>query len=253
MKVLIIEDETSAANTLRRVLAAYDDSIEIIAITKSISRSVEWLRQHKQEIDLLFMDIQLSDGLSFKIFEQIEIDKPIIFTTAFDEYAIQAFRVNSIDYLLKPINLKDLQRAMQKLAFLQQPSAPTLDYQSIFKELQFKTTHYKSRFLVKSGKVLQGINVAEIAYFVAEGNLVVLKTFQNNTFPVAYSLHKLEDQLDPHLFYRVSRNLIIQVKAIFKLTAFSKGRLKLELIPPFPTSIIISHQKAVGLKDWLDR
>ncbi len=113
MKVLIIEDETSAANTLRRVLAAYDDSIEIIAITKSISRSVEWLRQHKQEIDLLFMDIQLSDGLSFKIFEQIEIDKPIIFTTAFDEYAIQAFRVNSIDYLLNPINLNDLQRAMQ--------------------------------------------------------------------------------------------------------------------------------------------
>ncbi len=136
---------------------------------------------------------------------------------------------------------------------MQQPSTPTLDYQSIFKQLQFKTTHYKSRFLVKSGKVLQGINVAEIAYFVAEGNLVVLKTFQNNTFPVAYSLHKLEDQLDPYLFYRVSRNLIIQVKAIFKLTAFSKGRLKLELIPPFPTSIIISHQKAVGLKDWLDR
>jgi DNA-binding LytR/AlgR family response regulator len=246
MKVLIIEDETSAANTLQHVLAAYDDNIEMVAVTQSVSRSVEWLGQHKEEIDLLFMDIQLSDGLSFRIFEQVAINKPIIFTTASDEFAIQAFRVNSIDYLLKPINLKDLQRTMQKLAFLQQQRAQTVDYQSIFRQLQIKATAYKSRFLVKSGKMLQGIDVAE-------GNVVLLKTFQNNTFPVAYSLHKLEDQLDPQLFYRVSCNLIIQVKAIFKLIAFSKGRLKLALIPPFPTSIIVSHQKAVGLKEWLDR
>lgn len=253
MRVLIIEDETTAANNLQRMLRSYDPTIEILGVLKSIKKSVEWLQSNLQELDLIFLDIKLSDGLSFQIFEHISVRKPIIFTTAFDEFAIQAFRVNSIDYLLKPVGISALSRALEKYQQLQQEKRMLVDYQQVFSRMNFNERQYKSRFLVKSGTVLQAIEVSEIAYFMADGNLVLLKTFQNKSFPVAHSLHKLEDVLDPQLFYRVSRNLIIQTKAIYKLTAFSKGRLKLELHPPFSEPIIVSNQKATGLKTWLDR
>lgn len=253
MKVLIIEDETTAAQNLQRLIQSYPLDIEVLGVTKSIKKSVEWLGARESEVDLIFMDIKLSDGLSFQIFEQIAVRKPIIFTTAFDEYAIQAFRVNSIDYLLKPVGLSALTRALQKFQQLHLEKQILIDYQEVFSQLRFNERQYKSRFLVKSGTVLQAVEVQEIAYFVADGNLVLLKTFQNKSYPVAHSLHKLEDILDPQLFFRVSRNLIIQLKAIHKLIAFSKGRLKLELSPPFPEPIIVSNQKATGLKTWLDR
>lgn len=253
MKVLIIEDETTAANNLQRMLRSYDPTIEILGVLKSVKKSVECLQSHLEELDLIFLDIKLSDGLSFQVFEHIRVRKPIIFTTAFDEFAIQAFRVNSIDYLLKPVGVLALTRALEKYQQLQEEKRMQIDYQAVFSRMNFNERQYKSRFLVKSGTVLQAIEVQEVAYFLADGNLVLLKTFQNKSFPVAHSLHKLEDVLDPQLFYRVSRNLIIQTKAIHKLTAFSKGRLKLELHPPFPESIIISNQKATGLKTWLDR
>lgn len=253
MKVLIIEDETIAANNLRRLLSSYDPKIEVLGVLKSVKKSVEWLRQKAEQVDLIFMDIKLSDGLSFQIFEHLIVRKPIIFTTAFDEYAIQAFRVNSIDYLLKPVGLAAISRALGKYQQLQQEKQMVVDYQAVFSQLKFNEQQYKSRFLVKSGTILQAIAVEEIAYFVADGNFVLLKTFQNRSFPVTHSLHKLEDVLDPQLFFRVSRNLIIQIKAIHKLIAFSKGRLKLEVNPPFPETIIVSNQKATGLKTWLDR
>ncbi|MEZ5039095.1 MAG: LytTR family DNA-binding domain-containing protein [Saprospiraceae bacterium] len=253
MKVVIIEDEIVAANTLQRIIAAYDPNIELLEVIRSVNQAVSWLAKNIALVDLIFMDIKLSDGLSFEIFEKIKIHKPTIFTTAFDEYAIQAFRVNSIDYLLKPVNLKDLTRAMEKFALWRTPASGYIDYQQIFSQLKLNEPAYKSRFLVKSGKVLQAIEAKDIAYFVAEGNLVLLKTFGNNSFPVAFPLHRLEEILDPNFFFRVSRNLIIQMESIVKLTSFSKGRLKLELKPTFLNGIIISNQKAIGLKEWLDK
>lgn len=253
MKVLIIEDETTAAHNLQRLLRSYDPHIELLGVIKSVKKSVEWLRENVDNLDLIFMDIKLSDGLSFQIFEQMLVRKPIIFTTAFDEYAIQAFRVNSIDYLLKPVGTSAISRALEKYRLLQREKQTIVDYQAVFSQLKFQEWQYKSRFLVKSGPILQAIEVEEIAYFVADGNLVLLKTFQKKSFPVAHSLHKLEEILNPQLFYRVSRNLIIQMKAIHRLIAFSKGRLKLELNPPFPDPIVVSNQKAIGLKTWLDR
>lgn len=253
MKVLIIEDETTAAQNLQRILRSYPLDIEVLGVIKSVKKSVQWLQEREAEVDLIFMDIKLSDGLSFQIFEKVAVRKPIIFTTAFDEYAIQAFRVNSIDYLLKPVGLAALARALEKFQRLQSDKQILVDYQQVFSQLRFNEREYKSRFLVKSGTVLQAIEVQDVAYFVADGNLVLLKTFHNKSYPVAHSLHKLEDILDPQLFFRVSRNLIIQLKAIHKLIAFSKGRLKLELSPPFPEPIIVSNQKATGLKTWLDR
>ncbi len=253
MRVLIIEDETTAAQNLQRILRSYSLEIEVLAVIKSIKKSVGWLLEREAEVDLIFMDIKLSDGLSFEIFEQVAVRKPIIFTTAFNEYAIQAFRVNSIDYLLKPVGIAALTRALEKFQRLQLDKQMLVDYQQVFSQLRFNERQYKSRFLVKSGTVLQAVEVQDVAYFVADGNLVLLKTFQNKSYPVAHSLHKLEDILDPQLFFRVSRNLIIQVKAIHKLIAFSKGRLKLELSPPFSEPIIVSNQKATRLKTWLDR
>lgn len=253
MRVLIIEDETTAAQNLQRILRSYSLEIEVLAVIKSVKKSVEWLLQREAGVDLIFMDIKLSDGLSFEIFEQIAVRKPVIFTTAFDEYAIQAFRVNSIDYLLKPVGITALTRALEKFQRLRLDQQMLVDYQQVFSQLRFNEKQYKSRFLVKSGTVLQAVEVQDVSYFVADGNLVLLKTFQNKSYPVAHSLHRLEDILDPQLFFRVSRNLIIQVKAIHKLIAFSKGRLKLELYPPFPEPIIVSNQKATALKTWLDR
>ncbi|MBX2874422.1 MAG: LytTR family DNA-binding domain-containing protein [Saprospiraceae bacterium] len=252
MRVVIIEDETTAAQNLQRILRSHPMEIEVLRVLKSINKSVEWLRDQESKVDLIFMDIKLSDGLSFEIFEQLAVRKPIIFTTAFDEYAIQAFRVNSIDYLLKPVGLAALTRALEKFRQLQLDKQVVVDYQQVFSQLRFNDRQYKSRFLVKSGAVLQAIEIQDIAYFLADGNLVLLKTFQNKSYPVAHSLHKLEDILDPQLFFRVSRNLIIQAKAIHKLVAFSKGRLKLELSPPVSEPIIVSNQKAIGLKTWLD-
>src|SRR5688500_3315389 len=171
MKVIIVEDETPAAEKLERYLHKYDAAIEIIARFNSVSSTVEWLQQHQPTIDLIFMDIQLIDGLSFQIFQQVEVKKPVIFTTAFNEFALDAFKVNSIDYLLKPITFTDLASSLKKLATLREQFQWNKDQQAKIQQAftSMKTKEYKTRFMVKLGEHIRSITAEQISIFYAEG------------------------------------------------------------------------------------
>lgn len=252
MNIVIIEDEAIAAQNIAQILAAYPTPVQILAVLRSVKKAVEWLKTHAHQVDLLLMDIQLTDGISFEVFDHISVQKPIIFTTAFDEYAIRAFKLNSVDYLLKPIVEKDLFAALDKWKSVSLPN-PIIDYQLLAQQIQLNTPAYKQRFLVKSGSSLLSISIDQIAYFLAEGNFVRLRTLQNKNYPVSYSLEQLAELLDPKFFFRVTRNVVIHIHAIGKVQTFFKGRLKVDVHPALQDGLVVSSKKAGSFKEWLDR
>lgn len=251
MKAIIIEDEAIAARQLQRLIKKEANHLEVIQILQSIRAAITWLQEFQHQVELIFLDIQLTDGLSFQIFDQIQINCPIIFTTAFDEYAIKAFQLNSIDYLLKPIQATDFNRAMQKLQSLELKTV-RIDYQKLVQSIKLQEKQYKSRFLVKSGTSLQPIPIEQIAYFVADGNLVVLVTIVGKRYPINYSLGELESQLDPQSFFRINRQIMTHIQGIAKVNTWLKGKLQVQLKPHISAPPIISQQKAGAFKDWLD-
>ena len=188
MNVLIVEDESIAAEKLEMMLREIDPGIHVLAKTDSIKETVKWLDMH--QADLIFLDIQLSDGISFSIFEQVSVNTPVIFTTAYDQYAIRAFQVNSIEYLLKPIRQADLAESLKKYTSLK--SAFTIDFEAILSGIQGKKPAYKKRFLIQTGEKIRKIEMTEIAYFYALDKGVYLKTFQGNSYPVEYTLRSEE-------------------------------------------------------------
>ncbi|MEL7123559.1 MAG: LytTR family DNA-binding domain-containing protein [Bacteroidota bacterium] len=251
MKVIIIEDEIIAAKNIQQALRGYYEKTEVLAVIRSVQEAVEWLSENISEVSLIFMDIQLTDGLSFEIFERLEIRKPIIFTTAYDEFAIQAFKVNSVDYLLKPIANKDVFKALDKLRLLQNTD-PIIDYGQLARQMTINTVQYKSRFLVNYRNAMISVPTSKAAYFYAEGNFVCLHDFDGKKYPVKYALNALEEILDPRDFFRISRNLIANIKAIQRVNPYFKGRLKVKLEPPLATDPIVSSSKAGELKEWLN-
>lgn len=251
MKVVIVEDELVAAKNIQMVLQDYDSSIEVLAVLRSVKKAVTWLRQHLQEVDLFLMDIKLTDGISFDIFQQLTIKQPIVFTTAYDEYAIRAFKVNSIDYLLKPVALEDLSQALDKYKELS--PTPAIDYQLLARQLQLQSPPYRTRFLVKQGSTLQAIPISQIAYFWAQGNLVILRTQAGKSFSVNHALDALEDQLDPQYFFRLTRSVIVHIEAIHQIQTYFKGRLKVQVQPPFEEELIVSNRKLGAFKRWANR
>lgn len=253
MKVVIIEDELIAAENMRMVLQEYDPSIEILAVLRSVKKAVTWLSDRLMEVDLLLMDIKLTDGISFDIFQQLKITKPIIFTTAYDEYAIRAFKVNSIDYLLKPIALPELSAALEKWKAFSPATTPSIDYQLLARQLQLQSPPYRTRFLVKQGSVLQAVPVDSIAYFWAQGNLVILRTREGKSYTVNYALDGLEDQLDPQLFFRLTRSVIVHIQAIVQINSYFKGRLKVQVHPPLEEDLVVSNRKLAAFKAWANR
>lgn len=254
MKVIIVEDEVPAAEKLQRYLAKYDSSIKIINRFDSIAGSVEWLRENQDTIDLIFMDIQLTDGLSFSIFQQVKVHKPVIFTTALNEFALDAFKVNSIDYLLKPITFTDLSASLKKLETLRhQLQWPEGQTERIGKTLaSLKTREYKSRFMVKLGEHIRSITADQISLFYADGRDVYLVTTQNRKFIVDYTLESLEEILDPSLFYRLNRTFIVNINAIRDVLVYSNSRLKITLHQEFDKEIIVSREKVSEFKQWFD-
>jgi two-component system, LytTR family, response regulator len=253
MKVLIIEDEIPAAEKLQRYLTKYDSGIEVVAHTTSVKDSVQWLLHHQESIDLIFMDIQLLDGLSFQIFQQVTIRKPVIFITAFNEFALDAFKVNSIDYLLKPITFTDLSASLKKLETLREQlqwsSQKTEQLQEVFAS---KAKDYKSRFMVKIGDHIRSITTDQISFFYAEGRDVYLVTSQPRKFIIDYTLETLEDLLDPTLFFRINRSFIININAIKDVIIYSNSRLKITLHQDFDKEIIVSREKVGEFKEWFD-
>jgi two-component system, LytTR family, response regulator len=254
MKVIIVEDEVPAAEKLERYLHKYDSSITISARFDSVANSVAWLKDHQDTIDLIFMDIQLIDGLSFQIFQQVQVRKPVIFTTAFNEFALDAFKVNSIDYLLKPITFTDLSAALKKLENLKQQLQWTDDKTTKVQQAvsSLKTREYKNRFMVKLGEHIRSITTDQIAVFYADGRDVYLVTTQPRKFIIDYTLEALEDILNPTTFFRLNRTFILNINAIKDVLVYSNSRLKITLQQEFDKEIIVSREKVSEFKEWFD-
>ncbi len=257
MKVLIVEDEPLAAEQLEEMILTYESHIEILAKLDSIESAVQWLKTHPAP-DLAFFDIQLADGLSFRIFEEVEFVTPVIFTTAFDEYALKAFEVNSIDYLLKPIGYENLAKAIDKYAKLflaPQVNAPaTLNLatiKSVMESIQ-KPKRYKSRFVVKRGEHLHSLSVEEVLYFYSEDKFTFIKTRQDQRFIIDFTLAELESQLDPERFFRVNRQYLITHTALKDIISYSHSRLKVNLLHSDDANIVVSKQKVPEFKTWLE-
>lgn len=247
MKILIIEDEEPAAQKLTRQLKTIDSDIQILDVLVSIDESVKWLKTHTAP-DLIFLDIHLSDGSSFEIFNEAEVNSPIIFTTAYDQYAVQAFKVNSIDYLLKPITQEDLVKSLNKYRNLNKQAIP--DYSTFIKSLS-KEKEYQKRLLVKYGATIKTLNVDDAAYFNTEDKVVYVTTKDKSHFPVDYNLDQLQQLLSPDKFFRINRQFIINIDAIEKMVAYSKSRVKVMLKPPTDKDTIVSTERSSDFKKWL--
>lgn len=250
MKVLIVEDEKVAANRLEKMLLEIDSSIEVMEKIGTVQDSVLWLK--KNSVDLIFLDIQLSDGISFSIFDQVLIKTPIIFTTAYDQYAIKAFQLNSISYLLKPIRITELENSLNKYKELK--SAFGIDFDNLLAGIQGKKPEVKKRFLIQVGDKFKKIEADEIAYFYAMDKNVFVKTFQKVSYAIDYSLDSLENILDTELFFRINRKYIVNINAITEMIAYSRGRVKLNLNPPSDEELdaIVSIERAPKFKKWMN-
>ncbi|MEO0728318.1 MAG: LytTR family DNA-binding domain-containing protein [Bacteroidota bacterium] len=251
MKILIIEDEKHARNHLERMLLDLNPNIQITEKLGSVKKSVEYL-QTQPEIDLIFLDIHLSDDLSFRIFEQLEVQTPIIFTTAYDQYAIRAFKVNSIDYLLKPIEASDLSKALDKYRSYQ-PQYNMANLSQLVAQLKGEEKKYQERFIVSRGDKILSIPTSEVAYFEGEDRYVFLVTREGNRYIVDYRLSDLEDLLDPQHWYRLNRSFIAQFEVINKIISLSKSRIKVELQPAARRDIFVSSANTRAFKEWLNR
>lgn len=251
MKVLIFEDEGLTAERLTQLLRRYNPEIEVLDIIESVGKGVDWFENHKAP-QLIFMDIQLTDGSCFELFDQVRVEAPVIFTTAYDEYAIKAFKINSIDYLLKPIDFKELSAAIDKFKKLhakEQKVNPNT-YDDLMLDY---TTPYKIRFMVKIGDQLKYVNSKEIAYFVSSEGFVSLCTIKGKYLPLEYSLDNLEELLDPAYFFRINRKFIININSIEKIHSYFNSRLKLILKPLPETDVIISRERVASFKKWLNK
>lgn len=247
MKVLVVEDELPAARQLHKMIKTARPAFEILETLDSVEGAVRWLRTFRRP-DLIFMDIQIADGLSFDIFRQVEIQSPVIFTTAFDQYAVQAFKVSAVDYLLKPVDPEELETALQKLETRRDSSA-SLDLDALSR--YFEKPAYKERFLVKTGQQLAFLAIEEIAYFRSSDGLTQAYTFSGKRYFVEHSLEDLEKLLDPRCYFRVSRNLTVRLNAIQKIYPHLNGRLKLELAPAAGEDVFVSRERAGDFKTWL--
>jgi len=251
MNVVIIEDESHAAEKLERQLMQLDKSIQVQKKLESVKNAVAWLKENKP--DLIFLDIHLSDGLCFKIFDEVEIKTPIIFTTAYDQYAIQAFKVNSVDYLLKPINKFDLAASYEKFTEYHQ-GGNSFDYAALKNMIgDMQEKKYQSRFLVVQGDSIKTVLVENIAYFFAEGKYAFLVEKSGERFLIDITLEKLIHNLDPDDFFRINRGVIVHLDSIKKMNTWFSRRIKLELNPPFEKETIVSTERVKDFKEWLNQ
>lgn len=256
MQVVIVEDEHAAVNRLRKMLKRHDPTLEIQMVLDSVDDAISWFNDHP-EPDLLFLDVQLSDGISFEIFDVIKVRCPIIFTTAYDEYAIRAFKLNSIDYLLKPVVRKELENAMEKYHKIRSRQITNIDADSgigaLLDYLQNNGASYKSRFLVKLGDAYHVVSSEEILHFHISNQLVELNTISGQRFIIEHALDQIEKIVDPKCFFRINRQMIVAFQGIKSIRSYFNSRLKLTLNQDFSKEIIVSRDKVTAFKRWLDR
>nr|WP_295935071.1 LytTR family DNA-binding domain-containing protein [uncultured Dyadobacter sp.] len=264
MKVLLIEDEDLAVRKLSKLLAEIDNAIEIVGKSASVQESVAFL-QNNPAPDLILMDIELADGQSFEIFDQVRVESPVIFTTSYDEYALRAFKVNSIDYLLKPIKRQELEASLAKYNRLTKNSEaePAKSQANIDREAidtlvqqlrqQMQPSDFRKRFLVKHLQQWIPVEVSDIAYFYSEEGTSLFKSRNNQKFPVDYTLDELEKMLDPERFFRANRQFIISVNCVQQINPYFNNKIKLTLTPVPDSEVIISREKAMDFKKWLGK
>jgi len=252
VKVLIIEDEIVAAHRLQDMLKAYDPNIEVIEIIDSVVDSVNFLSTTEHNIDIIFMDIQLSDGLCFEIFEEITIQHPILFTTAYDQYALKAFKLNTVDYLLKPIEFKELEQSIKKFQNIHlNRSHVAIDTQKLLRSLE-RSNSYKYRFLIKTSSGYIPIATDDIAYFYSEDKLTFLVTWACDKYTVEMSLEELKTRLDPKEFFKISRGFIVNHDAIAEIQYHLNYRLKLKLEPSCHKDVFVSRNNIKKFKAWME-
>ncbi|MBC8986856.1 response regulator transcription factor [Pedobacter sp. N36a] len=251
MKVAIIEDEELAAVTLRKILVQLNPEIEVMATLATVEAAVEWLGNNTP--DLLFMDIHLGDGESFQIFEQVEVHCPVIFTTAYDQYTLKAFKNQGIDYLLKPFDEEDVAAGLAKLKGIRKISdigLPQISYQTLG-----PAPKIRNRFMVKLGKLIKTVQSEDVAYFMAEGKYLFLVTNDRQNYIIEETISSLEPQLDNSDFFRINRKFIINIKAVREMYKLSRNRVRivLEPAPVEGLEVVVSEERAEAFKNWLNQ
>jgi DNA-binding LytR/AlgR family response regulator len=250
MRILIVEDEKHARDNLEALVLELEPAWDIAAKLDAVRNTVEWLGNNRA--DLIFLDIHLADDLSFRIFEQIKVETPVIFTTAYDQYALQAFKVNSVDYLLKPIDKQELKSALEKFKNTRTPVLP--DLQILLKALQTPNApRYQERFLVQQGEKVMSVPVGEVAYFEGEDRYVYLIKKDGKRFIVNYKLSDVDELLNPSDFFRLNRSFIARFDCIKSILNLSKSRVKVELEPAAKREIIVSSENTQAFKAWLNQ
>lgn len=251
IRTLIIEDERPAALRLEKLLTSLDKDIEILEILDTVEASVKWFGINPQP-DLIMLDIQLGDGLSFDIFRKIKVDSYVIFTTAYDEYAIKAFELNSIDYLLKPVDEGRLENSLKKYKKFKS-SSQTDNINKLLETIESRNDKFKKRFVVSIANKIKVVETNDIAFFYSKEKNTFLCTSDNRHYPLDFSLDHIEEMLNPELFFRVNRQCIVQLKSISKIDILSKSRIKLQTIPSSAEEIMVSSARTSEFRLWLDK
>lgn len=249
--VLIIEDELPNIQRLEKMLSILDSNITVTASLQTVQASIKWLKEHEQP-DFIFMDIRLTDGLSFEIFNHVTITAPVIFTTAYDEYALKAFEVNGVDYLLKPLEADKLEKSIRKAKSLIGSESDASILQLV-KNMQAQKKIYRTRFLISYRDKYILVRANEIAYFTSINKATFLVTNDSQKFMLDQTLEMLEKELDPETFFRISRQFMVSLQSIHKIHQSFNGQLKIELSPALDDSVLMSREKSSQLKRWLDQ
>jgi len=252
MKLLIVEDETLAVNRLRKLLVEIDPKIEVTGVLNSIVSTVDWLSKNPLP-DLILMDVELEDGQCFEIFKRVNVTTAVIFTTSYDQYAIEAFKVNSIDYLLKPVGIDDLRNALNKFSTLHKPSSSLGTLEQFLQHFQKMNQSYRERFLVKTGSRYVSLETDMIAYFYFQDRVTFIKTWKDENYIVDFSMDELEQLLSPTDFFRVNRQFIVNHRSVTNIQDYFNNKLLLTLKPQASQEVVISRERAAEFKIWMGK
>jgi DNA-binding LytR/AlgR family response regulator len=252
MKIFIVEDEDPALQRIKKLLGKIDPGIQITGEAVSVKNAVAWLQKNPAP-DLILMDIQLADGESFEIFSEVQVKSPVIFITAFDQHAVRAFKLNSIDYLLKPVKEEELANAIikYKTLYAGQKNVP-VDYEKLLEALKAGRKEFQKRIIIRFGETIKTIEIDDVAYFYTQDKINFLRTRGALDYPIDMTLDETEKILDPAKFFRINRQCIVSISAIQKMLVVSKSRVKLTLIPPSSIETIVSTERSSNFKDWLE-
>lgn len=250
IKVIIVEDEKLAVNRLQRIIKEIDNTIKVVAVADTIRKATEFFKSNT-DIDLAFFDIELADGQSFDIFSAVEVPCPVIFTTAYDEYALRAFKVNSIDYLLKPVDVEELRKSLDKFNKLAKKEMSG-SIEKLIGDLKYQHSGgFRTRFLSKQGNKMVPVNVSDIGYFYAEEKATFIMTTKGNRHIINSTLDEIENNTDPQLFFRINRGMIINVAAINEVHSWFNGKIKLHVTPAFTDDVFVSRERVPDFRKWM--